>query len=62
MQVIAVPAHFDDRQRSATLEAAQMAGLSRVQLLQGIVPNILGKHVLKNAIFISHGMEQTACI
>lgn len=35
-QVIAVPAHFDNRQRSATLEAARKAGLSRVQLLQGV--------------------------
>ena len=37
LQVITVPAHFDERQKGATLKAASMAGLpeSRVQLLQG---------------------------
>ena len=30
-----MPAYFDERQRAATLLAAQMAGLPRVQLLQG---------------------------
>ena len=30
-----MPAHFDERQRAATLLAAQLAGLPRVQLLQG---------------------------
>ena len=33
--VVCVPARFDARQRNATLEAAEMAGLSRVHLLQG---------------------------
>lgn len=32
--VIAVPAHFDERQRQATLNAAELAGLKQVQLLQ----------------------------
>ena len=35
MKVIAVPAHFDEMQRQATLRAAHMAGLKHVQLLQG---------------------------
>lgn len=34
-QVVTVPAYFDERQRAATLLAAQLAGLPRVQLLQG---------------------------
>lgn len=33
--VIAVPAYFDDAQRTATAEAGRLAGLSSVQLLQG---------------------------
>ena len=33
--MVTVPAHFDERQRAATLLAAQLAGLPRVQLLQG---------------------------
>ena len=37
-QVVTVPAHFDEQQRAATLLAAQMAGLPRVQLLQGAPP------------------------
>ncbi|CAL8460699.1 g230 [Coccomyxa elongata] len=32
--VIAVPAHFDDRQRQATIKAGRLAGLTRLQLLQ----------------------------
>jgi molecular chaperone DnaK (HSP70) len=35
MQVIAVPAHFNAAQRLATLEAGRLAGLARLQLLQG---------------------------
>ena len=35
VQVIAVPAHFDEVQRQATLRAAKIAGLENVQLLQG---------------------------
>jgi hypothetical protein len=35
LQVIAVPAHFDNVQRQATLRAAKVAGLENVQLLQG---------------------------
>ena len=35
MQVIAVPAHFSAAQRAATLEAGRVAGLTRLQLLQG---------------------------
>ncbi len=31
-----MPAHFDEQQRAATLLAAQLAGLPRVQLLQGV--------------------------
>ena len=34
-QVIAVPAHFNEQQRRATLKAAHLAGLEQVQLLQG---------------------------
>ena len=30
-----VPAYFNEQQRGATLMAAQMAGIPRVQLLQG---------------------------
>ncbi len=36
LQVVTVPAHFDEQQRAATLLAAQLAGLPRVQLLQGV--------------------------
>ena len=35
VQVIAVPAHFNDKQQQATLTAAKLAGLEEVQLLQG---------------------------
>ena len=34
-QVIAVPAYFGAEQREATLQAGRLAGLSRIQLLQG---------------------------
>lgn len=34
-QVITVPAHFNAKQREATLAAAEKAGLDRVELLQG---------------------------
>lgn len=33
--VVTVPAHFDQRQKAATLDAAAQAGLQPVHLLQG---------------------------
>lgn len=39
MQVIAVPAHFNQVQQNATLKAAELAGLKEVQLLQGMTSN-----------------------
>lgn len=36
VQVITVPAHFDERQRTATVEAGMLGGLKRGLLLQGM--------------------------
>ena len=36
LQIITVPAHFDERQKTATVEAAMLGGLKRVRLLQGM--------------------------
>ncbi len=36
LQVITVPAHFNERQRAATAEAGALGGLKRVRLLQGM--------------------------
>ena len=44
LQVIAVPAHFDEVQRRATLKAAEIAGLDQVQLLQGARQILLKKN------------------
>jgi hypothetical protein len=35
-QVITVPAHFNSAQREATREAAHLAGIAQVEILQGV--------------------------
>ena len=39
LQVITVPAHFNERQRAATVQAGMLGGLKRVRLLQGMPKN-----------------------